>query len=153
MLTSPAPGRKDIDDLLAFLPAFEDPNRDWVEKWMPDAADYSPEAQTLVFPYPVYCEDVLAFFALAGQPCWSDYEYEPKRSGEMLEDDEAIRTADLQQLKSMLTYCVRGERFCDGHWGSLLRSGRIVALLRRLAELRGQVEGRTLGGNSLHAPR
>jgi hypothetical protein len=36
----------------------------------------------------------------------------------------------------MLTYCVRGERFCDGHWENLLRSGRVVALLRRLAELR-----------------
>ena len=26
----------------------------------------------------------------------------------------------------MLTYCVRGERFCDGHWdGSVLRSGAL----------------------------
>lgn len=140
MLTSPAPSRKDIDDLLAFLPAFEDPNREWVKKWMPDAD--SPSGESLIFPYPVYCQDVVAFFTLAGQACFSDYAYEPRRAGEMLQDDEAIRAADLKQLKSMLTYVVRGERFRDGHWESLLRSGRIVALLRRLAQLRDQAEER-----------
>jgi hypothetical protein len=36
----------------------------------------------------------------------------------------------------MLTYCVRGERFSDGHWAAMLESGRIVALLKRLRALR-----------------
>jgi hypothetical protein len=42
----------------------------------------------------------------------------------------------LDEIKSMLTYCVRGERFYDGHWEDTLKSGRITALLRRLAVLR-----------------
>jgi hypothetical protein len=36
----------------------------------------------------------------------------------------------------LLTYCVRGERFCDGHWDAVLRSGRITAILHRLAVLK-----------------
>jgi broad-specificity NMP kinase len=57
----------------------------------------------------------------------------------MLSDDDLIATASLDQIKTMLTYCVRGERFVDGHWAHMLESGRIVALLRRLAELREEL--------------
>jgi hypothetical protein len=39
-------------------------------------------------------------------------------------------------LKTLLTYCARGERFGDGHWVQLFEHGRIVVLLRRLRELR-----------------
>ena len=35
----------------------------------------------------------------------------------------------------MLTYCVRGERFCDGFWGSAIESGKIRAILERLKEI------------------
>jgi hypothetical protein len=40
----------------------------------------------------------------------------------------------------MLTYCVRGERFCDGHWAAMLESGRVVAILRRLRVLCGSLD-------------
>ena len=53
----------------------------------------------------------------------------------MLADEAFISRATLGELKTMLAYCVRGERFCDGHWEAILRSGRVVALLRRLAVL------------------
>jgi hypothetical protein len=35
----------------------------------------------------------------------------------------------------MLTYVVRGERFCDGHWGAMVEGGQVRRLLQRLAEL------------------
>ena len=60
------------------------------------------------------------------------------QAGRMLEDKELIEAADLSQIRTMLTYCVRGERFADGHWAQMLESGRIVALLRRLAVLRDE---------------
>lgn len=128
--------RRDIDELLAFLPALEIPGREFTETWRTrDVLGGGP-----IFPHPVYHEDVLAFFAAAGRSCWSDYQYRPESSREMLQDDQLVRSADLAQIKTMLTYCVRGERFCDGHWEALLKSGRIVALLRRLAELRETVQ-------------
>jgi hypothetical protein len=54
----------------------------------------------------------------------------------MLEDDDFIQQGSLEQVKSMLTYYVRGERFCDGHCLALLEEGRIVNLLNRLEVIR-----------------
>ena len=38
----------------------------------------------------------------------------------------------------MLTFCVRGERFCDGHWAAMIEGGQVRRLLERLAELKAQ---------------
>ena len=91
-------------------------------------------------PYPVYPEDVKQFYRLAGQPCWSDYDYEPKKAARMLQDEAVIHSATLAEVKTMLTYCVRGERFSDGHWAAMLESGKVVALLKRLHVLREQMQ-------------
>ena len=53
----------------------------------------------------------------------------------MLESDDIIKTASLAQIKAMLTYCVRGERFCDGQWGAMIERGYVRLLLLRLAEI------------------
>jgi len=125
-----------MDELLQFLPAFENPDRAYVREW----AGAEPTSDgTLTFPYPIYCEDVLQFYALAGQGCWSDFDYEPREAHEMLSDDTFIAMASIDQVRTMLTYCVRGERFGDGHWAHMLESGRIVAILRRLAALRAEL--------------
>jgi hypothetical protein len=36
----------------------------------------------------------------------------------------------------MLTYCVRGERFSEGHWGAMIEQGHVRRLLERLVEIR-----------------
>jgi hypothetical protein len=121
-----------IDELLRFLPLFEVPGRKYTKAW----AGGEKKDGAITMPFPVYMDDVLAFFHVAGQPHWSDYRYEPRTAGRMLHDDDFIQTCSLDEVRTMLTYCVRGERFCDGHWENLLKSGRIVALLKRLAALR-----------------
>jgi hypothetical protein len=55
----------------------------------------------------------------------------------MLNDDKVIASADLSRIKIMLTFIVRGERFCDGHWGEMIRNGYVRILLERLKELGG----------------
>jgi hypothetical protein len=35
----------------------------------------------------------------------------------------------------MLTYCVRGERFCDGHLGGMIEKGHVQRILQRLREI------------------
>ena len=57
----------------------------------------------------------------------------------MLADSEFVKRASLEQIKTMLTYCVRGERFCDGLRESLLVGGQVVDLLRRLEAIREQM--------------
>ena len=124
--------RIEIDKLLRFLPLFDVPNRDFVERW---AGGEKTRGGAITMPYPVYPEDVKQFYRLAGQPCWSDHDYEPRKAARMLEDEALIAGATLAEVKTMLTYCVRGERFSDGHWAAMLESGRIVALLKRLRVL------------------
>lgn len=104
--------------LLAFLPGFEQPTRSFIREWRGG--------------YPVYDDDVTAFFSLVSEDCWLDYEYQPAVAGKLLDDDDAIAQADLDTLKTMLTYCVRGERFSDGLRATLLEHGRVQALLHRL---------------------
>jgi hypothetical protein len=50
-------------------------------------------------------------------------------------DDMSLKAADLSQIKTMLTYCVRGERFSEGFWGEMIERGYILRLLERLDEL------------------
>ncbi|MDT7778731.1 MAG: hypothetical protein QOC99_1243 [Acidobacteriota bacterium] len=124
--------REDIDALLQFLPLFEKPGREFA-KW--GSLERNTDG-SLSFPFPVYDEDVEEFFKLIGQRGWMDFGYKPEEAGRMLADAEFIKQASLEQVKTMLTYCLRGERFCDGHREALLMGGQIVSLLRRLEAIR-----------------
>jgi hypothetical protein len=122
-----------IDKLLAFLPQLEAPGRTYVQGW--GGGERTPDG-AITMPYPMYETDVVTFFLRAGQPWWSDFDYDPRTAQELLRDDAHIARCSLEEIKTLLTYCVRGERFVDGHWLHLLETGRVVAVLRRLAELR-----------------
>jgi hypothetical protein len=115
-----------IDQLLRFLPGFEEPNRKFIERW-----------ETF---YPVYAADVEEFFGLAMHGWWMDTDYQPNEAGRMIYDDDIVQSATLDEIKTMLTYCVRIERFGDGNWGALLADGRIQALLRRLKIIRKELD-------------
>jgi hypothetical protein len=128
-----------IDELLRFLPLLDQPDQEFIEKW--GGGDKRPDG-VVTLPYPVYPPAVEEFFRLASQSWWYDRQYDAE-AGEMLKDDTKVRSATIDQIKTMLTWCVRGERFCDGHWGAVLRSGRVTALLRRLQELRASMESNT----------
>ena len=111
-----------IDDLLRFLPGFEEPGRASFAEW-----------KTY---YPVYDVDVAEFIKHASRPWWMDRNYLAHPAHEMLADDTFIQAASLDEIKTMLTFCARGERFSDGVWESMLKNGRIQSLLRRLQVLR-----------------
>jgi len=128
--------RERIDELLRFLPLFDVPDRSFVERW---GGGEKTEDGAITMPYPIYPKDVEQFYRAAGRPCWSDYGYQPQEAARMLEDKETIQNATLAEVKTMLTYCVRGERFCDGHWGAMLESGKVVAILKHLRALRDQL--------------
>jgi hypothetical protein len=125
-----------IDELLRFLPMFERPGREFVERW---GGGEKTSDGVMTMPFPVYLADVEEFFRLASQPWWCDYQYALADAGAMLENDGLVQSAGIDQIKTMITYCARGERFCDGHWGAVLRSGRVIALLKRLQVLRSSM--------------
>jgi hypothetical protein len=107
----------DMDELLAFLPIFEDEQFVPVVEWN---------------RWPKYTAEVNAFFWRAGMPRWQDYSYTNSEASKKIGDDAFIASASLDEIKTMLTLCVRSERFGDGNWAHFLESGRIVAILHRL---------------------
>jgi hypothetical protein len=132
--------RERIDELLAFLPVFEAPG---FEPFQGTGGGEELPDGSMTFAYPLYAEEVSAFYRAAGQACWCDTGYQPRAAHALLQDDARLGACGLDDIRSLLTYCVRGERFCDGHLGHLIRTGRVAALLRRLAELRSTLRSGT----------
>jgi TPR repeat protein len=48
---------------------------------------------------------------------------------------EAIPSANVELLLAILTFYIRGDRFCDGLLDSVIQEGKIAAILKRLREL------------------
>jgi hypothetical protein len=126
---------ENIDALLKFLPEFSPIEKDFVT-WK-TVEPRSDGVSTL--PYPVYDPIVGEFRQLVSQEFWCDYHYQMAEVDAMLGDETIIAIASLEQVKSMLTYFVRGERFCDGLQNRMIREGKIAAILRRLQVLRDQM--------------
>ena len=76
------------------------------------------------------------FFNRVSSDGWLDYEYNLELAYAMIKDENAVKTASLEQIKTMLTFCMRGERFSDGHWGAMIEQGHIRRLLVRLNEIK-----------------
>lgn len=136
METTRNPTLKEIDELLAFLPVL------YAEEFQPVKGWKGGESEdgAFILPYPSYDAAVVGFFSAASDEQWCDYEYTPAKALQMLKDDEQVKAASLADIKTMLTFCARGERFCDGHWGTMVKNGYVRKILERLAELKVKVE-------------
>ena len=70
---------------------------------------------------PEYSEGFRAFIrTIIDQGCWMTSSYSPPAATRMLRDETVIRTATLPEIQCMLTAVVRGERFSDGWWASMI---------------------------------
>lgn len=134
IMKSVQPCKKDICDLLQFLPLF------CTKGFTPVAEEVSSEVKdgVMSFPWVKYRPEVEKFIYLASKECWCDYEYVSGKAREMLNDEMMIKHSSLDDLKTMLTYCIRGDRFCDGHIGSIIESGKIKLILTRLKQIYSQ---------------
>jgi hypothetical protein len=123
----------EVDQLLLYLPVLSELAADFEPQWVAPALQ---EPGVIHMEYPTYPASVEEFFGVAAQDYWADHEYDPFLLDGLIRDDAAIAAATFEQIRALLTYCVRGERFCDGHWGAMIREGRVVAILQRLQQLR-----------------
>jgi hypothetical protein len=136
MKKSGIPTRQQIEALTAFLP------RLYAEGFAP-VLNWEGGKQkdgTSSLPYPRYDPVVEEFYRSFGGGDWIDYEHDPEHAYEMLKDEERIKIASLDQIKTMLTFCLRGERFSDGHWAEMIEKGYIRRLLERLNEIAEQMK-------------
>lgn len=128
------PNKQDVLQLIGFLPTFKQVGYEPLLGWDHNDSD----DKTTYFPTPIYAPEVTSFFEILLEPKWCDFNYDPSVAGTRSHDPEYIKIANLHQLKSLLTFCTRAERFCDGAWASAILDGRIVAILERMLQLSDQ---------------
>lgn len=126
-----APTAADIDDLLELLPRLRELGGEYVVEWRIEAAKGQRARR-----FPIYPLAVTEFFYVASRACWIDARHDGAAAAAMLADRDAVARADMAAIKAMLTWCVRGEQFHDGHWNDVLGDGRVFALLERLDQIR-----------------
>lgn len=127
------PTREQIEALTAFLP------RLYAEGFSPIVSWSGGEKQSdgsITLPYPNYNPLVEEFFHRVSSDGWLDHGYDPEQAARMLQDAALLKTASLDQIKTMLTFCVRGERFSEGHWAEMIENGSVRKLLQRLEEIK-----------------
>ena len=129
------PTLQDIERLTAYLPRLYAEGFSPVIRW---EGGGKLKDGSFTLPYPTYDPLVEEFFRFEG--AWIDYEYNPEQAYQMLKDEAAVKIASLTQIKSMLTFCVRGERFSDGHWGEMIEKGYIRRILERLNEIKSEMK-------------
>ena len=128
------PTLQEIETLTAYLPRLYADDFSPVVKW----EGGKREDGTFTLPYPKYDKVVEEFYYTAAGEGWVDYEYNPEQAYQMLKDESRVKTASLSQIKTMLTFCLRGERFSDGHWAQMIEEGHIRRLLERLNEIKSE---------------
>src|SRR6476661_6681822 len=128
------PTLQEIERLTAFLPRLYSEGFVPVESW----GGGKQQDGSISLPYPNYNPVVEEFFRLVSGDGWLDHEYNPEQAYQMLKDENTIKTASLSQIQTMLTFCVRGERFSDGHWAQMIEEGYIRRLLERLNKIKSE---------------
>jgi hypothetical protein len=135
MKNSRLPTREEIETLTAYLPRLYADGFKPVDHWY---ASEKLKNGSYTVPYPRYNPLVDEFFRHVAGDGWLDYEYNIETAYEMLTDENAVKAASLEKIKSMLTFCIRGERFSDGHWEEMIEKGYIRRLLERLNEIKSE---------------
>ena len=122
-----------LDRILAFSPVFEQPSSSLYEV-RPEVSRldpyvYAPEAAR--FSQALYQEDFVVQFNWSA---WSD------EAAKYVENPSRLEAADLETLQKLLTCHVRAERFVSGHLAQMIEKGHILAILKRLAVIRSEME-------------
>ncbi len=129
---TPLPTLQDIEALTAYLPRLYAEGFSPIVRW--EGGERLKDG-SITLSYPEYDPLVEEFFRHVSSR-WLDYEYDPEKAYQMLKDENRVKAASLAEIKTMLTFCVRGERFSDGHWAVMIEQGYIRRLLERLNKLK-----------------
>ena len=127
--------RKDIAEikfLISYLPLLYKEGFHPIKQW---CGDPDNDDQNCIIIVPEYDRLVYDFIEVAGSEFWAIKRYDPKVIIHMLNNEDYIKSADLQNIKNMLAFCVRGERFTPGHWASMITEGYIKQILERLGQI------------------
>ena len=125
---------KQIDAILAFLDAIE--RMDFKFGELPVASE------TSVIPNFKYGDPFEAFVrALYGEGWIEQFDWEKwqETASQYVESPDLLASTDAETIRKLLTTHVRKDRFCEGNLAAMFENGHIVALLRRLKEIRQEM--------------
>lgn len=123
-----------IDELLRLLPVFLETDK-FIEKI---GGGENLDENIITAPFVIYTKEVNEFINLV-QNYWTDYNYSKNIDYGNIYDDDFVQKSNIFEIKSMLTYIIRNERFCDGCLGKYFSDNRINLILKRLLALRGSI--------------
>lgn len=123
-----------IDELLRLLPVFLETDK-FIEE---NGGGEKLDENTISAPFVIYTKDVNEFINLV-QNCWTDFNYFKNIDRDNIYDDDFVQKSNIIDIKSMLTYIIRNERFCDGCLEEYFRDNRINLILKRLLVLREKI--------------
>lgn len=107
--------------------------------WAPiSAPDFHPWTAE---PDEAYAPEVVAFFDAARSPALLHSDYQSLNPRAMLDDWRLLDAAEPDQIRALLTFMVRSERFCDGARGEFIANGEAGAFMRRIREIRSAATG------------
>lgn len=91
--------------------------------------------------FPDYDDSIRHFFKMASGEAWNDPAYATKDVPAMLADSHFIMRATVDDIRTMLTHCVRSERFSPGYRAGVVKSGQLRQILERLVVIRALADG------------
>lgn len=116
-----------IDELCSFIPYFEQQVNKKIS-WSSNMSDGNS-----VFPYPLYDLEVRQFVKKIHEfGCDQQYLENIK---DFNIDSQNFENADMDLVRTLLTFFARGERFCDGLQAQRIENGWILQLLKRLRKI------------------
>ncbi len=87
--------------------------------------------------WPIYDPVVKEFLSVASKECWCDNHFNQYVMSRMITSEVVVQCADLSQVKQILSFCVRGDKFMsEGYMGTMIKDGHISRLLQRLDKLK-----------------
>jgi len=122
-----------LDRVLAFLPLFEDQDSNLYEV-RTDLSGFDPYVysnEVDEFIKILYSEEFVTSFN------WSAWQDE---AAKFVEQPKLLESAELSTRQKLLTTHVRKERFCSGHFAAMIDNGHILAILKRLKQIRLDME-------------
>lgn len=84
---------------------------------------------TIAFAYPIYPRELMVLFESL-EPCFNYHE-----KAERIIELTNTKLLDFDDLRALLTYLFRGEKFCDGLIASFIKNGKLLSWIERLNEI------------------
>lgn len=131
MIDFVVPNQTQIEKAIAFLENFKNPQ----QSFLVNQKDH--RGLTLKHSFQ-YRKDVREFFILLQDSEWDYLDYLSPEIRDFIKHPQKIQFANLKQIKGILTYCRKGERYVEGHRNVMLKRGVVQEALKRLKNLNSE---------------